>query len=571
LNDRTRATHFCLSLALVVALLAVLVAGCASPSPTVAPTAAPAKPAGVAATPAPAATVAAPSATKPVASAPSPTVAPAVKVKRGGTLRDVQRLAIDILDPHLASTRNAQFIPLMFDNLLSYKLVDPKTDKFELGPGLAESYKVVDPTTMEFKLRPGIKYHDGTALDAASVKWNLERATTNPKSKVKETTRDIKEIQVVDPTTIRLLLKTPSAVLPLQMTSSNPVMVVMVSRDAVEKLGEEKFATAPVGSGPFKVKDWIRDDRVTLEKFPMHWEKGEDGQPLPYYDGFVSRLITDQSVALVELRTGNIDTFLNMELKDVAPVRSSPDLVAMPTPGEWTAFPALYFNPKPGTQYPFSNNQKLRWAAQHAVDRESMAKALGFGMAQPAYWPYWYPGMSGYDETLPKREFSLDKAKQYLSEGGLPAGTEIEVKVINRPTDVRPVELLQGMWATAGIKLKITALDRLPWVDDARSGKFEAASHSNTARPDPYLAQDSRTGSTYNWPGYSNPDVDKLWEQAGSQYDAAQRAETYKKIQKIIYEDAYHVFGYMFPSYAAANKKVKNLTTWFNFRYIWME
>jgi peptide/nickel transport system substrate-binding protein len=492
-------------------------------------------------------------------------------VKRGGTLRDVQRLAIDILDPHLASTRNAQFMPLMFDNLLSYKLVDPKTEKFEVGPGLAESYKVVDPTTMEFKLRPGVKYHDGSALDSASVKWNIERASTNPKSKVKETVRDIKEVQVLDATTLRFTLKTPSAVLPMQLTSANPVMVVMVSKEAVDKLGEDKFATAPIGSGPLKLKDWIRDDRVTLEKFTGHWEKGEDGQPLPYYDGFVSRLITDQSVALVEARTGNIDTFLNIELKDVATVRSAPDLVAMQTPGEWTAFPALYFNPKLGTSYPFSNNQKLRWAAQHAVDRESMAKALGFGMAKPAYWPYWYPGMSGYDETLPKREFSLDKTKQYLAEGNLPVGHELEVKVINRPTDVRPVELLQGMWATAGIRMKISALDRLPWVDDARSGRFEAAAHSNTARPDPYLAQDNRTGSTYNWPGYSNPDVDKLWEQAGAQYDAAQRAETYKKIQKILYEDAYHVFGYMFPSYAAANKKVKNLTTWYNFRYIWLE
>jgi peptide/nickel transport system substrate-binding protein len=570
-NNQTRTMLFCLSLAVIAALMAALGAGCAAPAPTVAPP----KPAASAAVPA-AATATAPAApaavaTAPAAAAPPPTAATAVKVKRGGTLRDVQRLAIDILDPHLASTRNAQFMPLLFDNLLSYKLVDPKTEKFELGPGLAESYKVIDPTTMEFKLRPGVKYHDGTALDAASVKWNLERANTNPKSKVKETVRDIKEIQVVDPTTLRLLLKTPSAVLPLQLTSSNPVMVVMVSKDAVDKLGEDKFATAPVGSGPLKLKDWVRDDRVTLEKFAGHWEKGEDGQPLPYYDGFVSRLITDQSVALVETRTGNIDTFLNIELKDVATVRSAPDLVAMQTPGEWTAFPALYFNPKPGVQSPFSNNQKLRWAAQHAVDRESMAKALGFGMAQPAYWPYWYPGMSGYDETLPKREFSLDKTKQYLSEAGSAAGAEIEVKVINRPTDVRPVELLQGMWANAGIKMKITALDRLPWVDDARAGKFEAAAHSNTARPDPYLAQDSRTGSTYNWPGYSNPEVDKLWEQAGAQYDAGLRAETYKKIQKVLYEDAYHIFGYMFPSYAAANKKVKNLTTWYNFRYIWLE
>ncbi len=261
----------------------------------------------------------------------------------------------------------------------------------------------------------------------------------------------------------------------------------------------------------------------------------------------------------------------NVELKDVASVKASRELSLVELPLEWTAYPAFYFNPKTDTQYPFSNNQKLRQAAQYAVDRDSMAKALGFGLAKPSYYPYWYPGIPGYDESLPKYAFDEVKAKQLIAEAGYPNGIDLETRVINRPIDVRPVEMLQGMWAKIGIRLKINVSDRLPWVDDARAGRFESMSHSNISRPDPYLGQDTRTGSSYNWPGYSRPDVDKLWAQVSSEYDASKRAEIYKQIQRRIHEDAFHVWGYMYQSVAAINNKVKNLSSWYNFRYIWME
>ncbi|MCL4466883.1 MAG: ABC transporter substrate-binding protein [Chloroflexi bacterium] len=551
------------------AMLLAPVSACAPATPTAAPTKPAAAPAagaaGATAAPTPASASAAPTA------APAATPSPAVKVKRGGILRDVQRLAIDMLDPHLATTRAAEFMPMLFDTLLSYQMVDPQTKKFEVGPSLAESFKVVDPTTIEFKLRKGVKFHDGTDFNAAVAKWNLDRAATHPKSKIKETMVDVKDVQVVDDYTLRVNLKQPSALFPLQMTPANPVFVGMLSKDAMDKMGEEKFANSPVGSGPMKFKEWIRDDRVTLEKFPGHWEKGLDGQALPYLDGMVSRLITDQSVALLEMRTGNVDTFLNVELKDVASVKSSQELSIQEIPLEWTAYPAFYFNPKTDTQYPFSNDKRLRQAAQYATDRDSMAKALGFGLAKPDYYPYWYPGLPGYDETLPKYEFNLDKAKQLMAEAGYANGIDLDVRIINRPIDARPVEMLQGMWSKIGIRLKISVSDRLPWVDDARTGRFEAASHANTSRPDPYLGQETRTGSSYNWPGYSRPEMDALWKQVGGEYDAAKRAELYKQIQKKVYEDAYHVFGYMYQSVAAINNKVKNLTSWYNYRYIWME
>jgi peptide/nickel transport system substrate-binding protein len=178
--------------------------------------------------------------------------------------------------------------------------------------------------------------------------------------------------------------------------------------------------------------------------------------------------------------------------------------------------------------------------------------------------------MLGYDESLPRREFDLAKAKRLVQEAGFPNGVDVEVKVINRTIEVRSVEVMQAMLDKAGIRMKITPLDRLPWIDDGRAGRFQALSHSNSSRVDPQLTEDSKTGSTYNWAGYSSPEVDKLWIQAAGEYDDAKRADLYKRIQRHLYEDAFHVLGFQYPLVAAASKRVHNLTTQHNFRYIWL-
>jgi ABC-type transport system substrate-binding protein len=112
----------------------------------------------------------------------------------------------------------------------------------------------------------------------------------------------------------------------------------------------------------------------------------------------------------------------------------------------------------------------------------------------------------------------------------------------------------------------------LPWIDDGRAGRFELLGHGWFQRADPQVIQVLRTGSAENWGGYSHPEVDKLWQQANVEYDAAKRHEIYKQMQRILYEDAFQVTSYMFRVVAGVSKKVKNLTVReFNHRYIWME
>lgn len=491
--------------------------------------------------------------------------------QRGGVLVEAFNQPTTSLDPHLSTQRTNAHYALLFDTLLSYLPVEGETDLFEVGPALATSYEVVSDTVIEFTLRDDVTFHDGSVFDAEVARWNLLRARDHENSAVAETVHNIEDVEVVDQRTIRVLLAAPQPMLPLQLTPANPVTVFMVSKQAVEAMGDDEFSRAPVGSGPMRFVEWIPDDRLVLEAVENHWELGTDGQPLPYLDGYVQRMITDQSVARNELRTGNVHVLFDPLVQDIALLESDPATAVHPVPLTFRGFPSFYFNPRQDYDSPFTHDVRLRQAVQHAIDRDAMALALGFGTADAHYYWAWYPGVPGYDESLPRYEYDPERARQLLAEAGYPDGIDLEVKVINRPSDVQPLEVMQAMLADVGIRMSINLMDRVPWVDDGRGGNFEALAHGNTAQPDPLLRQESRSGSTYNWAGYANETVDALWAEAESEYDAERRSEIYREIQRLMYEDAYHVIGYRFPQMMGHAADLHGMSTLYNFRYLWFE
>ncbi len=556
-----RTTTF-LSISLVIVMVTIWssLMGCSPAAPT-----APTKPAApavstAAAPPASGATTAPAAATKPAAAA--PTATPAAKIKRGGTVVRADIGDVTTWDPLFSVNSTEMVRSPALEASLEWTLVDAKTGKHEAKPGLAESFELTDPKTLVLKYRKNVKFHDGSDLTAEVAKWNLDRARTHPKSLAKGFFDAVSSIDVVDANTIKLNLKGPSATIFVNLTRSaagtGSTGAFLVSKAAFDKLGEEAIGNKPSATGPFMITDWKRDDRTTYKKFDQYYLKGEDGQPLPYLDGQEVRVVRDRTVAMVEVRTGTVHVIDNIDDKDIASVKSNADLslILMPwAAGRW----ALGFNSE---KEPFGKNVKLRQAAQYALDRESMAKTLGFGNAIPDYWNLWVPSYPGYDESNPKYEFNLDKAKQLMKEAGFADGAATMLSYESPGAGQKYAEVVQSMWQKAGINATLIGIDRAAVKQAVKAGQFEAHTFSMSASPDPdgWTRMYTCDGSA-NWSNYCNPEMDKCMAEGRSKYDAKERDGIYKRCLKILYDDA-KVFGlYMTPTNVVYRKEVKNVKT----------
>ncbi|MCL4533950.1 MAG: ABC transporter substrate-binding protein [Bacteroidetes bacterium] len=515
------------SIYLVTAVLVVLglLGACAPAAPTVAPTKPAAVPGGPTAAPVPAAPTIAP---KPPA--PTPTAAP--KVNRGGTLR----VAVQNEWNNMWGTLSTGPTPYMLYDTIVYWQPDAK-GLWGPQPALAESWDI-QGKEITFKLRKGVKFHDGTDWNAEAARWNLEQQATLKKSVALVVTDqlDPKGFQVVDDYTLKVTLKYPSASF-LTGISDAQVYGLIVSKAAIDKLGEDKYQDGPVGTGPFQFVEWKRNDHLTVKRNPNYWRKGDDGQPLPYLDGINYRFIVDDSVRLLELKSGNIDFIEFVQGKDVPSVKASPDLSFMEV--DWLVLARnMLFNSQ---REPWGTNKKLRQAALYAIDREALAKTLGLGIGRPAKYLL-APGTLGYDESVPYYWYDLNKAKQLMKEAGYPDGVDLDITVHSREIDQRQAQMLQQMFASAGIRANLTIVERLAWVQRVREGnQFEAATRQGNSGADPDIEMTTlwRAEGRAAYTRYKNPELEKCLDDGRSEYDVKKRHEIYKRCQTISYEDAF--------------------------------
>jgi peptide/nickel transport system substrate-binding protein len=443
----------------------------------------------------------------------------------GGALRVGLQGDFTTLDPHMSTSAVDRDVYYQLYNTLV--ALDPKLN---IVPELAESWEQPDPLAYVFRLRKGVKFHDGTDFNADVVRWNVERMVDPATGSIRRSELgNIKSVDVLDSHTVRVNLKEPDAALLATLTDRAGVMV---SRAAVERHGKD-FARNPVGTGPFQFVEWVKDDHLTVKRFPGYWKKG-----FPHLDEIVYKPIPDHTVKLTALRTGALDLIDELPPKDVAPLKSNPKLRVIETSG--LGYRRMELNT---TRPPF-NAKALRQAVAWAVNREAIHRAVFFALGAPAQGPI--PPRSWAHEALAGYGNAPDpaKVKQKLTEGGQPGGFKFTLSIVNTPVAQKQAQIIQENLKRVGIDMEIALLEIGAWIEKRKAGQFDAAESLWSGRPDPdgNMFSHLTTGGANNWGKYSNPKVDDLLHLARSSSNQAERKRFYTEAVQLLIDDSPLVF-----------------------------
>jgi peptide/nickel transport system substrate-binding protein len=452
--------------------------------------------------------------------------------RRGGMLMAANQSDWITFDT-LYNSANGAASFMVFDPLFFMKLDDKGT--WHATPGLIESWEPSD-SSITWQLRKGVTFHDGSPWDAESLKWNIERMISDPKSLAASVLGNLdpkNPVTTVDPFTVKINLTSPAPSLAesLSAGSDSAQYTYPISRPAFEKLGADQFGRNPVGSGPFKFSQWKPSDRVILQRNENYWMTGADGKSLPYLDGVTYRLIIDDSVRAIELRSHTIDLTDQIAPKDMNAVRADPQLNLIESRSFGNSR-RLIFHARGG---PFADNLKLRQAVMYAMDRETMSTTLGQGQGEPSRY-FLLPGAFGYDANIPYYAYDLDKAKSLMNEAGYPNGLDVNFIIIAREVDKVQSEMLKQMWEKIGVRASIEAVERAALNQRILSGgsdyQVTSGQYGNYAGDaDIHLRRYMHSKGGFNKSHMAVPELDALLDKASGTYDANARVTTYREAQ----------------------------------------
>lgn len=423
----------------------------------------------------------------------------------------------DSLDPALARTYVSRIV---FAGMCD-KLFDIN-EKLEIVPQLATGYEWADPKTLVVKLRDGVLFQDGTKMDAEAVKYSLMRSLTLPGSFRRSEINAMDHVEVVDPLTVKIVLKEASSPFLAQLTDRSGMIVSPTAAEAAGK----NFQLKPVCAGPFSFVERVPLDHITLERFPKYWNAANI-----HLDRVTYQVIPDSSIRLANLQAGSTDLVEYIIPTDVEAVKKDPKLKLATT--ESLQFQNIEFNVGNGARAssPIGKDARVRRAFELAIDREALIQVVYNGLYEPAAQGI-TPASPMFVKSLTPKPRDVDAAKALLKAAGVKLPVVVRLTVPNNP-DLRQVgEVIQSMAGEAGFDVQITATEYASALNAASSGDFEAflTAWSGRVDPDGNLYTFLHTGGALNDAKYSNPVVDEKLEAARATSDVAQRRELYTQM-----------------------------------------
>jgi peptide/nickel transport system substrate-binding protein len=391
-----------------------------------------------------------------------------------------------------------------------------------VGPGLAESWNVSeDGKEYIFKLRQGVKFHDGEPLDASVVKFTLDRLfaadSTNP---AKSLYTDIDKVEVVDPMTVKVTLKSPNSFLLYSLSLGDAGIMHPKTAATNDK--------NPIGTGPFMFKERKEGDSITLVKSPTWRDHGAIK-----LNTVIFKIIKDPSAQVNALLAGDVDAFPGFQAPELVDrLKKDPRFAVVVGTTEGEVILATNNSKKP-----FSD-LKVRQAMAHAINRDELISAeSGFGVPIGSHFA---PHNKAYIDLTRTYPFDIAKAKALLAEAGYPNGFDASLKLPPVGYAQRAGEVIAAQLGKIGIKVAITQLQWPQWLSEVfkeRNYDLTIVAHTEANDLDRY----ARDG--YYW-GYDSPEFKAKWREVVAATDFAKRDALLKDAQRIVARDA--VNGFLF-------------------------
>jgi ABC-type transport system substrate-binding protein len=462
------------------------------------------------------------------------------KDKEGGVLVFARAGDAAGLDPARETDGESLYIA---DNVYE-NLVEFDTGTTDIVPGLAERWDMSDSgLEFIFYLRKGVKFHDETDMNADAVVFSLTRQFNKNHPAYKygpwkywqsmAMDKIIKDVAKVDDYKVKITLFKKEAPF-----LSNLAMrfAAIVSPAAVEKY-KGNFKNYPVGTGPFKFVQWIRDDSIILEKNEAYW--GDKA----LLDRIIFKVIPEAKKRYLALKKGEADIIDLPSPDDISKISSNSNLKIVEQPGLNVGYLAMNQMKKP------FDNKLVRQAVNHAINKADIIKAVYGRMGVPARNPL-PPAMWSYNDSIKDYEYDLKAAKELLKKAGFENGFETTLWITPatrpyNPDSQKAAEIIQAQLKEAGIKVNIVSHKMGTYLDKIADGYHDmclAGWTGDNGDPDNFLyvllSEDAARKPAQNYAFWKNPEFNSLLIKARETFDKDRRTLFYEEAQMIFHEEA---------------------------------
>ncbi|WP_292898448.1 MULTISPECIES: ABC transporter substrate-binding protein [unclassified Nitratireductor] len=423
---------------------------------------------------------------------------------------------------------------------------DPRSGEIE--PLLATGFELETPTSVLLALREGVTFTNGEPMNADAVVHSIgvfiDKELTPAYAQVAQA---FEGAEKVDDLTVRITLKNPYPPLALALSQ-----IYVVPPKHWEEVGLEAFGQQPVGTGPFKFSEWVRDDRLVMELNEDYWGELPKG-----IDGLVWRPVPDDSARVAGLTTGEYDVVKDLPVAAIPSLEGQEGVTLVPV-ASYRIY-QIGLSSLPQHESPLQD-KRVRQALNYAVDQKAIIDALFFGKAKALNGQVLREPQLGFNPQIKDYPYDPEKARALLAEAGYPDGFEITFKFPSgRYAQDREVsEAVAGMLGKVGVKTEMIALEPGEFLRQLRSKELAPMYFVGLAPQDDPAFQASQYVSTWRYTTIANEELDALAEAGAKEMDLEKRRRIYQDMMALMHDEAPIIFLYQGLDLYGTDAKLKN-------------